>query len=119
MFFFIESAICPLSSHDQIHSLITYLPGADLGGGCRGCAPLPPEMTYGFLIQLVFSEKKCGLLASVTPFLRGAALLNKIVDPPLFTETFMQLFLSGNLCCVPGQDTILLHWLSLSGCINK
>ena len=27
--------------------------GADLGGGCRGCAP-PPEMTCGFLIQLVF-----------------------------------------------------------------
>ena len=30
--------------------------GADLGGGCRGCAPLP-EMTYGFLIQLVFCKK--------------------------------------------------------------
>ena len=34
--------------------------GADLGGGCRGCAPPspPPEMTYGFLIQLVFCKKK-------------------------------------------------------------
>ena len=31
-------------------------PGADLGGGCRGCAPLP-EMTCGFLIQLVFCKK--------------------------------------------------------------
>ena len=31
--------------------------GADLGGGCRGCAPLP-EMTCGFLIQLVFCNKK-------------------------------------------------------------
>ena len=31
--------------------------GADLGGGCRGCAP-PPEMTCGFLIQLVFCQKK-------------------------------------------------------------
>ena len=29
--------------------------GADLGGGCRGCAPPPTsEMTCGFLIQLVF-----------------------------------------------------------------
>ena len=39
------------------------LAGADLGGGCRGCAP-SPEMTYGFLIQLVFCRKKklCGLL---------------------------------------------------------
>ena len=34
--------------------------GADLGEGCRGCAPLPPpppEMTCGFLIQLEFSKK--------------------------------------------------------------
>ena len=30
---------------------------ADLGGGCRGCAP-PPEMTWGFLIQLIFYKKK-------------------------------------------------------------
>ena len=32
-------------------------PGADLGGGCRGCAP-SPEMTCCFLIQLVFCKKK-------------------------------------------------------------
>ena len=33
--------------------------GADLGGGCRGCAPPHlPEMTCGFLIQLVFCQKK-------------------------------------------------------------
>ena len=35
--------------------------GADLGGGCRGCAPPPPrlpEMTCGFLIQLVFCKQK-------------------------------------------------------------
>ena len=34
--------------------------GADLGGGCRGCVPPPPphEMTCGFLIQLVFCQKK-------------------------------------------------------------
>ena len=40
------------------------LSGADPGGGCRGCAPPPPEMTFGFLIQLVFCKKKklCGLL---------------------------------------------------------
>ena len=31
--------------------------GADLGGGCRGCAPLP-EITCGFLIQQVFCKKK-------------------------------------------------------------
>ena len=35
--------------------------GADLEGGCRGYAPSPPplpEMTSGFLIQLVFCKKK-------------------------------------------------------------
>ena len=34
--------------------------GADLGEGCRGCAPppSPSEMTCGFLIQLVFCKKK-------------------------------------------------------------
>ena len=33
--------------------------GADLGGGCRGCAPPPPpEMTCGFLIQMIFCKKK-------------------------------------------------------------
>ena len=37
---------------------LTKCSGADLGGGCRGCAPLPPEMTWGFLIQLVFGKKK-------------------------------------------------------------
>ena len=39
--------------------------GADLGGGCRGCAPTLPEITCGFLIQLVFCKKRkklCGLL---------------------------------------------------------
>ena len=32
--------------------------GADLGGGCRGCAPPSPEMSCGFLIQLVFCKQK-------------------------------------------------------------
>ena len=32
--------------------------GVDLGGGCRGCAPPLPEMTWGFLIQPVFCQKK-------------------------------------------------------------
>ena len=41
--------------------------GADLGGGCRGCAPLP-EMICGVLIQLMFTSGH----HSVTPFLSGA-----------------------------------------------
>ena len=35
-----------------------FASGADLGGACRGCAPPPPEMTCGFLIQLVLCKKK-------------------------------------------------------------
>ena len=31
--------------------------GADLGGGCRGCAP-PPKMTCGFLINTVQSASQ-------------------------------------------------------------
>ena len=56
-------------------------------GGSRGRVqgvrnPPPPEMTCGFLIQLVFCKKKklCGLLVlkgRVNPFLK------KILDPPL------------------------------------
>ena len=36
----------------------TYNGRADLGGGCRGCTPPPPEMTCDFLIKLVFCRKK-------------------------------------------------------------
>ena len=46
--------------------------GADLGEGCRGCAP-SPEMTCGFLIQLVFCKKKK---------LRGLLVLKKSAPPP-------------------------------------
>ena len=48
----------PLPSY--LRFLITPKPvsGADLGGGCRGCAPPPPEMTCSFAIQLVFCKKK-------------------------------------------------------------
>ena len=37
---------------------ICTVAGADLGGGCRGCTPPLPKMTCGFLIQLVFCQKR-------------------------------------------------------------
>ena len=40
--------------------------GADLGGGCGGCAPPPPEMTCGFLIQLVFCKKTTTTITTTT-----------------------------------------------------
>ena len=45
----------------QFSSVVSFvfISGADLGGGCRECAPPPPpEMTCGFLIQLVSCKKK-------------------------------------------------------------
>ena len=76
---------------NHVFDALARLPGANLGGGCRGYAPLP-EMTYGFLIQLcisyttLYSAKKCGLIVLVTPFLSGAPLLKKILDPPLHLQ---------------------------------
>ena len=48
--------VCP-SPVTKFTCKLTCTSGADLGGGCRGCPP-PPEMTCGFLIQLVFHQKK-------------------------------------------------------------
>ena len=71
------------------NSLRTILfPGADLGGGCRGCAPPPPDMSCGFLIQLVFCQKKklCGLLVLEQSKRRVHPILKKILDPPLLPK---------------------------------
>jgi len=61
------------------------LTGMDLGGGCRGAPPPSPEMTCGFLIQLVFCKKKklCGLLVLKQSKRRVHPLLTKNLDPPL------------------------------------
>ena len=48
----------------------------DLGGGCRGCAPPPPKMTCGFLIQLVFCKIK------KTTWLIGVEVEQETSAPP-------------------------------------
>ena len=80
-----ELAVCILafqSSNDVIYKYLIYNPNllgngvrADLGGGCRGCAPPPPEMTCSFLIQLVFCEKK-------TMWFIGAEVEQETSAPP-------------------------------------
>ena len=61
--------LCVVSFRDTVCSqLVTiqhyhlvakpFFTGADLGGGCRECAAPRPEMTCGFLKQLVFCKKK-------------------------------------------------------------
>ena len=58
-------------------------------GGSRGRVQgvrTPPEMTCGFLIQLVFCKKNkklCGLLVLKYSKRRVHPLLKKILDPPL------------------------------------
>ena len=73
--------------------LKSYAAGADLGGGCRGCAPPLPEMTRGFLIQLASCGKKkkklCGLLVLKWRKRRVHPLLKKNLDPPLRSTTFL------------------------------
>ena len=64
-----------------------YKPGRIVGEGAGGAHALPPPpprpMICGFLIQLVFCIRICLRHQSVTPFLIGAPILRKILDPPL------------------------------------
>ena len=46
--------------------------GADLGVGCRGCAPLPEIDELPLSNTTGILQKKCGLLVLVTSFLSGA-----------------------------------------------
>ena len=70
---------------DIMHKNVT---GADLGGGCRGCAPRPPllEMTCGFLIQLVFCKKKKTMwfIGVEVEQETSAPPPKKILDAPLY-----------------------------------
>ena len=53
------------SKNNKKKTTTTNGTGADLGGGCRECAPPPPQMTCGFLVQLVFCPKKTMWLIGV------------------------------------------------------
>ena len=84
--------IATISQFSRVHYIPSVLflisinckrSGADLGGGCWGCAPLPLppslhaflEMTCGFLMKLVFCEEKkthLNITSPVSyPFLSG------------------------------------------------
>ena len=86
-----------------------WAPGADLGGWCRGWAPLP-GMTYGFLIQLVFC-KKCGLSSNIEP--RHSEWKKNVSDSraPSSQSTDQNLrrllLFDFRTCPVPSYD----HWL--------
>ena len=57
-------------------------PGADLGGGCRGCAP-PPEIKFRIY---VFTFKNFLAHCQWRHSLEVHPLLRKILDPPLLIE---------------------------------
>ena len=56
------------TEYQQIKLVNSPLNGADLGEGCRGCVPPPPspEMTCGFLMQLVFCKIQSNLFNTDT-----------------------------------------------------
>ena len=65
---------------------------ADLGGGCRGCAPPTPrdDLRFSNTTGVLPKKKKlCGLLVLTLSKRRVHPLLKKILDPPLIV-------LSGN-----------------------
>ena len=75
-----------------ILSMINYLnhvfeivhAGADLEGGCAPTPSPPPEMTCGFLIQLVFCKKKTMWFIGVEVEQETSPPRpKKILDPPL------------------------------------
>ena len=59
------------------------MPGADLGGECRGCALPPPPPRDD--LRLSNATGVYVWSPSVTLFLSGAPPPKKIVDPPLYT----------------------------------
>ena len=69
------------------------LAGADLGGGCRGCAP-PPEMKLSSSYSLL---KFVYLTGQWRHFLEVHPLLSKILNPPLSCRILLGLFSSQNV----------------------
>ena len=71
---------------------------ADLGGGCRGCVPPPhlPEMTCGFLMQLVFCKK-----TKKTMWFIGVEVEQKTSAPP--PKKILDLPLEHAHPCNPGR----------------
>ena len=61
--------------------------GADLGGGCRGCAPPPPTTWDGLRFSnttgSLQKKKLCGFGVEVEQADECTPSLNKILDPPL------------------------------------
>ena len=72
--------------------------GADLGGGCRGCAPPPlwDDLRFSNTSGFLQKKKLCGLLVLKKSKKRVHPLLNKILDPPL---QILDLFKDLNAKC--------------------
>ena len=62
--------------------------GAELGGGCRGCAPPQDDLRFSDTTGILHTKKLCGLLVLKYSKRRVHPLLKKILDPPLLLETF-------------------------------
>ena len=68
----------------HVKKLIPTLTGADLGGGCRGCAPPWDDQQFSNTTGILRKKKSlCGLLVLKSSKRRVHPLLKKILDPPL------------------------------------
>ena len=78
-----------LTISNAIEPIEGILRSESRGRGYKGCAPHPnpPDMTYGFLVQLVFCKRKtfCGLLDEFEEFNLNAVkrVVNFLVVHPL------------------------------------
>ena len=77
--------------------MLSRYTGADLGEGAGGAHPfLPsPEMTFGFLIQLVFCEKKKTVMFIGVEVEKetSAPPPKTILDPPLIYILYIYIYI--------------------------
>ena len=92
------------------------LSGADLGGGCKGCAPPPPHPRddLRFSKQLVFCKKKTMWFIGVDVEQETSAPPpKKILDPPLLVHTN----LGKKICGLKNQSGFF--WTGLTSVSEK
>ena len=96
--------------------MVYFLPEADLGGGCRGCAP--PEIKASFF---VFTLKRCLPHQSVMPFLGGAPSPEKILGPPPSCSVdHLSIVVMLNAAVTCDQALFLFRWQTfLAGRVSE
>ena len=85
--------------------------GADVGGGCGGCAPPPPRDDLRFSNTTGILQKLCGLLVLKQNKRRVHPLLKKILDPPLKCHICLVIYTPCFLVCKCGIHSSVFTYL--------